>query len=131
MSMPAAELFGAWAVPQAAIDAGMLSGPVYAVCDCDPAVGALNAARSSVPQMRELVRAARQMTPQWLAVSVPREANIDADRLSHPRQLGDVQREALEAGLVVHHAHISEESWRVLRRAAYLGGWGVAGDTAG
>ena len=95
-------------------------------------VGAVNAEGSGAQSMGEQLQAARQeIAAQWLAVSVPREANIDADRLSHPRQLGDVQREALEAGLVVHHAHISGESWRVLRRAAYLGGWGVAGDTAG
>eukprot|EP00965_Chrysotila_dentata_P129808 4290973-Pleurochrysis_carterae.AAC.1 len=86
--MPAAELFGCWAVAEAvAHAAGRGPRAVVAVGDCDPAAGALNAATSRVRQIRALLGAARTLTPHWLGVSVPRDANVDADRLSHPSQL--------------------------------------------
>eukprot|EP00965_Chrysotila_dentata_P102446 3381874-Pleurochrysis_carterae.AAC.1 len=49
--------------------------------------------------MRTLLGGARALTPHWLAVSVAREANADADRLSHPAQLAAVVAEAEAAGL--------------------------------
>ena len=125
LSMPAAELFGMWAVPRAAMQHGMPVGPVYAVGDCDAAVGAVNAGHSGVPQMRVLTRAARGTAKEWLGVSLPREANGDADRLSHPDLSEQVIAEAEVAGLRVHRTWIDEEAWRVLRRAIRAGGRGA------
>eukprot|EP00965_Chrysotila_dentata_P105899 3497923-Pleurochrysis_carterae.AAC.1 len=71
--------------------------------------------------MREVLRGARSLTAQWLAVSVPREANTDADRLSHPRLLGAVMAEARRAGLTVQQARVPEACWRTLRDAARAG----------
>eukprot|EP00965_Chrysotila_dentata_P055069 1827206-Pleurochrysis_carterae.AAC.1 len=99
---------------------------VVAVGDCDPAVAALNAASSGSAAMREVLRAARGLTAQWLAVSVPREANTDADRLSHPSLLEAVAAEAREAGLTVRRARIPEACWRTLGVAARIGGQEVA-----
>eukprot|EP00965_Chrysotila_dentata_P092386 3049192-Pleurochrysis_carterae.AAC.1 len=56
--------------------------------------------------MRELLRGARLLTSQWLAVSVPREANGDADRLSHPHLLGEVAADVEAAGWRAAHARI-------------------------
>eukprot|EP00965_Chrysotila_dentata_P165101 5452063-Pleurochrysis_carterae.AAC.1 len=108
--MPAAELFGSWAVAEAvrAATGARAMRAVVAVGDCDPAAAALNAACSGAAAMREVLRAARGLTAQWLAVSVPREANADADRLSHPRQLEAVEAEARGAGLTVRRARIPE-----------------------
>eukprot|EP00965_Chrysotila_dentata_P166556 5498871-Pleurochrysis_carterae.AAC.2 len=86
--MPAAELFGIWAVAQAAAAAtGQEPTAVLSVGDCQPAAAAINAATSSAEQMRALLSGARGLTKQWLAVAVPQEANVDADRLSHPARL--------------------------------------------
>ena len=117
LSMPAAELFGAWAVPHAAIQVSMPVGPIYAVGDCDAAVGALNAASSPRAQMHELVLAARTITSEWLGVSIPREANVDADNLSHPERLQEVVARARAAGLTVHVARITRRAWATLRKA--------------
>jgi hypothetical protein len=122
LSMPAAELFGAVAVAAAVAAArGVPPTAVTAVGDCDPAVGALNAASSGNAQMRVVLGAARALTDQWLAVSVPREANVDADRLSHPELYSEVAESAEAAQLVVRRARITEESWAMLRRAAAVG----------
>ena len=125
LSMPAAELFGAWAVPRAAIMAGVESGPIFAIGDCDAAVGALNAANSGVPQMRTLTRAARRLQSEWLGVSIGREANVDADRLSHPDNLQAVMAEAEAAGLHPHRARIDQGAWEILRQAIAAGGRGA------
>jgi hypothetical protein len=94
---------------------------ITAVGDCDPAVAALNAASSGNAQMRVLLQAARELTSLWLAVSVPREANVDADRLSHPQLYGEVAESAAAAGHTVRRARISDTSWATLRRAAAAG----------
>eukprot|EP00965_Chrysotila_dentata_P026262 871174-Pleurochrysis_carterae.AAC.1 len=66
--MPAAELFGIWAVARAASAmAAMLPRAVVAVGDCQPAAAAVNAAASGNAQMRSLLRGARALTSQWLA----------------------------------------------------------------
>eukprot|EP00965_Chrysotila_dentata_P090785 2996348-Pleurochrysis_carterae.AAC.1 len=58
--MPAAELFGIWAMALAVAAArGTPPLAVVAVGDCAPAAAATNAASSGVPQMRTLVRAMR------------------------------------------------------------------------
>ena len=125
LSMPAAELFGAWAVPRAAMMAGARKGPIFAIGDCDAAVGALNAANSGVPQMRVLTRAARRLCSEWLGVSVGREANLDADRLSHPHEAEAVAAEAERAGLRVIQAPIDELAWATLRQAIGAEGRGA------
>lgn len=127
ISMPAAELFGSFLVAAAAVDDIYASGghpsAIYAVTDCDPAADALNAATSGVPQMRRLLAAARSCSQQWLAVSVPREANVDADRLSHPHLYDAVASDARAAGLDAHRLRIDASSplWDELRAAAALG----------
>ena len=70
--------------------------------------------------MRSLVRDARSTAQQWLGVAVPREANSDADRLSHPAMRGEVERDARAAGFTVRHAEISEASWARLREACEI-----------
>eukprot|EP00965_Chrysotila_dentata_P079646 2627151-Pleurochrysis_carterae.AAC.1 len=121
--MLAAELFGAWAVTQAAATAERRRpAAVIVVGDCQPAAGALNAATSLTNQMQALVRRARGLTPHWLAVAVPRESNTDADRLSHPAQLEEVLADARAAGLRPRTVHIPDECWAALREAATLAG---------
>eukprot|EP00965_Chrysotila_dentata_P115266 3810101-Pleurochrysis_carterae.AAC.1 len=71
--------------------------------------------------MRTLLRGARGLSQRWLAVSVPRDANGDADRLSHPDELEAVRGEAEAAGLTAHVARIPEECWAALRASAWEG----------
>ena len=118
LSMPAAETFGQWAAAQAYADhTGLQPVAVTAVGDCDPAAAAINAAASGKPQMRQLLRGARALCAQWLGVSIPRELNLDADRLSHPALIEEVRRDALAAGVVTHIVPIPPGCWAVLRAA--------------
>ena len=48
---------------------------------------------------------------------MPREANLDADRLSHPSELDGVQREAVESGLHVVILDPHADDWDLLQRA--------------
>eukprot|EP00965_Chrysotila_dentata_P178188 5885354-Pleurochrysis_carterae.AAC.2 len=73
-----------------------------------PGGGGAGGSDAPKAQMRALLRSARELCQQWCAVSVPREANGDADRLSHPDQLNAVRAEATRAGLRVHVARIPE-----------------------
>jgi hypothetical protein len=115
-TMPAAELFGAVAIPRAAAAAlGVNPLAVYAIGDCDPACFALNAAGSACRQMNQIISHARISCAQWLAVTVPREANVDADILSHPARAGEVSSMAESAGLRVVRASILHEDWQALR----------------
>eukprot|EP00965_Chrysotila_dentata_P032314 1077149-Pleurochrysis_carterae.AAC.1 len=66
------------------------------------------------------------MATQWLAVSVPREANVDADRLSHPHLFGEVDADAAAAGWVPRRARVPAHCWRALRDAMRDGGEEVA-----
>ena len=138
-SMPAAELFGALAVPLAVAAARRdqtsaswvdgvwadlphvaLTGPiqgVYAIGDCSPAVHAINAATSGTTQMRKMLRMRLAATDLWLGVDVPREANVDADRLSHPDLLDAVAIDAAAAGLNVRRARISDAMWDQVRES--------------
>ena len=133
LSMPAAELFTCWAVPQA-VASTCRSAPaaVLAVGDCDPAAKAINSASSGVPQMAHLLDAMRHTSPQWLGIHVPREWNLDADRLSHPRMLDRVRSDAGERGIRTSVACIPNRVWDELRRAmlepggdAVFGGGGL------
>ena len=92
---------------------------VIAVGDSAAAAGALNAATSSVPQMSRLTRATRLTLQQWLGVAVPREWNVDADRLSHPSQRDRVAADARAAGLEVTCLWdaIPDRCWTTLREA--------------
>ena len=118
LSMPAAETFGQWAMAQAFAEAtGLAPTAITAVGDCDPAAAAINAAASGRPQMRQLLRGARTLCRQWLGVSIPRECNLDADRLSHPALLGEVRADALAAGVETHVVPIPPSCWAVLRAA--------------
>ena len=119
LSMPAAELFTAWAVAEAAASAKPFTA-VVAVGDCDPAADALDAASSATPQMNALLACARERAKQWLGVSVPREWNLDADRLSHPAELAHVLDDARRAGLRPCHAAIPARCWRALHDATVL-----------
>eukprot|EP00965_Chrysotila_dentata_P124191 4104537-Pleurochrysis_carterae.AAC.1 len=67
--------------------------------------------------MRALLEGARALTSHWLAVSVPRGANTDADRLSHPAQLEEVLEGARQAGLRLYVVEIPADCWQTLRRA--------------
>lgn len=118
LSMPAAETFGQWAAAQAyAEHTGMAPTTITAVGDCDPAAAAINAAASGKPQMRQLLRGARALCTQWLGVTIPREFNLDADRLSHPALLSEVRRDALAAGVETHVVPIPPGCWAALRAA--------------
>ena len=122
LSMPAAELLGAWMIPQAVQEAtGSSPEAVFAISDCDPAVHSLNSATGGNPQMRVALSGARGLSSRWLAVHVHRELNLDADRLSHPHLAYLVALEAAQAGLRVEEARISEAAWAVARRAAAAG----------
>ena len=122
LSMPSAEAFGQWAVAAAAARAlGRRPSAVTAVGDCAPAAGAINAASSGNAQMRRVVRGGRELCEQWLAVAIPREWNLDADRLSHPSNLAEVRAEAEAAGLRVTVAEIPAECWQALREAVSAG----------
>eukprot|EP00965_Chrysotila_dentata_P229856 6197449-Pleurochrysis_carterae.AAC.3 len=126
--MPTAELFGAWAVAEAIGTESRMAClvAVIAVGDCDPAAAALNSASSGAAAMRELLRGARLLASQWLAVSVPREANGDADRLSHPHLMEAVAADAEAAGWRVARARIPQRCWETLRRAMHVGGQEMA-----
>eukprot|EP00965_Chrysotila_dentata_P111616 3690416-Pleurochrysis_carterae.AAC.1 len=72
--------------------------------------------------MRELLGQARRLTSQWLAVSVPRDANVDADRLSHPHLLQEVVADAEAAGLRTRRARCTPACWAALSAAMDAGG---------
>ena len=93
---------------------------MIAVGDCDPAARALDAASSGTPQMDALLVAARRRVKQWLGVAIPREWNLDADRLSHPAQLDAVLADARAAGLSPRVVVAPDECWRALRIAMRL-----------
>ena len=67
--------------------------------------------------MRVLTDAARATGWCWLAAQVPREANVDADRLSHPHLLPAVLAEAELAGLRAIRVQPDESDWALLRQA--------------
>lgn len=116
LAMPAAELFASIALPLAVARETDVRA-VYAVGDCAPACQALENLYSPKPQMRALLRAAEGSTWQWLPAAVPREANVDADRLSHPEEAAAVIAEAEAAGFRVVRVRPSEADWALLRAA--------------
>ena len=116
LSMPAAELF-AHVVMVAAVARTVTVDRVYAVGDCGPAVAAMDAAYSPNPQIRSLLALASEAAPEWVGVKIPRTANLDADRLSHPAMFPAVQAAARLAGLHVCEVFPSGEDWGALHEA--------------
>ena len=131
LGMPAAELFGNWMVPYSirhglgveGVD-GPLQGaaahvaPVFAhlasIGDCDPAAFGMRKGRSSRRQMNAMHLAVRDLTDSVLAVTVPRDFNFDADRLSHPSQLEGVVADARAAGFEPVVVRAPQECWAAL-----------------
>jgi hypothetical protein len=89
----------------------------FAVGDCGPAVGTIDAMHSGNSQMQCVLEAIQCMAGSWVSVKVPREANLDADRLSHPLELKDVVREAEAAGWLVSLLQPNQSDWDLLQRA--------------
>ena len=124
LSVSAVELFGATAMADAVAShlgspIGDIIDSITAVGDSDSAAGVLNAATTGNRQMRTILHLGP--APLWLGVSVARELNTDADRLSHPAMYELVEADAVAAGLTVVRVHISPASWAALRDAAAIG----------
>ena len=138
-SVPAAELFAAWAVPTAACEAcgrpahsisgarvgpsgeTTLEPPIIAIGDCQPAVHVIDSATSGEATMRGILAAARKFSRFWLGIHVPREANRDADRLSHPANVNEVMAAASAAGLRPRRARVPDRCFDSLRAALQRG----------
>jgi hypothetical protein len=116
LSMPAAELFAHVALVAAVARTATVER-VFAVGDCGPAIAAMDAAYSPNPQMRSLLGDATAAARSWVGVKIPRTANVDADRLSHPSMFAAVQASARAAGMHVCVLPPSEEDWEALHRA--------------
>ena len=116
LSMPAAELFAAVVLPRAFARVAHHSR-TFAVGDCGPAVGTIDAMHSGNAQMQCILGAIQSMAGSWVSVKVPREANLDADRLSHPAQLDDVVADARLASLAVVLLSPDHSDWALLRDA--------------
>ena len=67
--------------------------------------------------MQCILGAIQSMAGSWVSVKVPREANLDADRLSHPAQLDDVVADARLASLAVVLLSPDHSDWALLRDA--------------
>ena len=76
-------------------------------------------------QMRSVVQVGSQLPPLVLGVHVVRELNLDADRLSHPRQLEAVRRDAQRAWRRVVHVRVHATEWAALRAAIAMSDNGV------
>jgi hypothetical protein len=119
VSMPAAELIGQLLVPMLVARAQGFRR-VYAVNDCAPAVRATDSMHSRTEQMCRLLAAADRQGWAWLAVHVHREANVDADRLSHPTRCGAVLADAMAAGLTTRRLRATWADWDLVRKAVGL-----------
>lgn len=121
LSMPAGEVFAALAMAEAVCRRTSVKfQAVVAVGDCAPAARALSRRFSRSPQMRKLVGACTRSAGRWLGVQVPREWNVDADRLSHPSQFGVGSQRVERAGLVVCRVAPPEELCAVLEEVTGL-----------
>jgi hypothetical protein len=118
LPMPAAELFVQMLLPVLVARHATVRR-VFAVGDCQPAVTTVNTLHSGNPRMRRLADAAREQPWAWLGVHVTRDANVDADRLSHPAQRWTVAAEAAAAGLTVCWLDVLGEDWDILREAIH------------
>jgi hypothetical protein len=138
-SMPAAELFATWAVSEAAISehhspSALTSAasnaavrvrpsnpPIIAIGDCQLAVRVIDAATSGEVTMRAILAGARGLSKSWLGVHVPREANRDADLLSHPDNVLAVMAAARVAGLLPIRARVPRACFDRLHAALHTG----------
>ena len=116
LSMPAAELFASVVLPRAFARVAHHSR-TFAVGDCGPAVATIDAMHSGNAQMQCILGAIQGMAGSWVSVKVPREANLDADRLSHPAELDAVIAEARLAALTVELLEPDYSDWALLREA--------------
>ena len=126
VSMPVAELWAAWMVPLAVLTtrpSGTPEQPIIAICDCQPAVHALNKCTSGEPNMASSLSAARSLTQQWLAVHVNREDNKDADALSHPGSIEHKLLDMLAPGMRARRARPTREAWDQLLRLTQDATW--------
>lgn len=122
LSMPTAEVFGAYILAAAVSDElgpGKVSA-VVSVTDCGPAARATSTSYSRSAQIRLLLERMRSVTPYWLGVHVPREWNVDADRLSHPSLALAVASDARARGIRVHMVSPPAQAWDALTAAAQL-----------
>ena len=120
-AMPAAEAFGMWAVISAAAAAsGEPLTAAVALGDCLPAARAFNAAASGSAQVRRIIHAARDELQQWLAVHIPRELNVDADTLSHPRRLEQLLDTFRGTRVRPHVVRLGRRHWDTLAEALAL-----------
>ena len=71
--------------------------------------------------MRCILASARQFSRFWLGVHVPREANRDADGLSHPANIDKIMSAARAAGFRPRRAIVSAECFEKLRAALARG----------
>lgn len=122
LSMPTAEVFGAYALAAAVwAELGAGSFPaVVSVTDCGPAAKATSSSYSRSAQIRLLIERMRSLTPHWLGVHVPRAWNTDADRLSHPSQVAAVVSDAMSRDLRVIRVSPPDCVWAELEAAAQL-----------
>jgi hypothetical protein len=118
LPMPAAELFGCWAMAHTVAEyLGSRPDLVVAVGDCRPAAIAITLVKSRSAVMRQLLAEWRAESSQVLGVWVPRELNTDADRLSHPSLRNAVEADARARGWKVVWLTIPEHCWQALMRA--------------
>lgn len=121
--MPVGETFAILAIADAvvAVSAEIELTAVIAVGDCDaPAAAALSARFSKSTQIRALLTRCSKVAPRWLGVQVPREMNVDADRLSHPSMAAIVAKEASAAGLDPVWLRPSSDILRSLEAVCHL-----------
>ena len=114
LSMPAAELFAQALLP-IMVSRLIRCDTVYAVGDCGPAVGVIDSLHSRNPQMRAVLHMPASLHCSWVGVKVPREANRDPDRLSHPHLLDTVCEDASDAGLQTVRVRPLSSDWEALR----------------
>ena len=122
LSITAAELFAAWAVACAVrLASGVPFSAIISIGDNDGTAADLNSLSAGTPQLRLLVESVMASHDVWLGVSVPRDANSDADVLSHPLRWREVADRAQAAGFRVCTASVPASCWEVLSAAAALG----------
>jgi hypothetical protein len=126
LAMPSAELFAQVILP-VALSRLAACACVYAVGDCQPSSGVVAALHSGNAQMRLLVQEGARQPWTWVSAHVQREANRDADRLSHPSLLGAVRADAEAAGLTVTELQLIQSDWELLDRAIAASAPSLAG----
>ena len=115
LPMPAGELFASIILPRM-VGRHESIQTTFAVGDCEPAVHTLASLHSSHHQMRELAREAAREGTTWVPAHVRREANSDADRLSHPHLLTEVRDELRASDFTTVVLRPSPEDWGLLTR---------------